>query len=262
MKKLLMCPPTQYDIDWEINPWMNGNIGKVDTALAYDQWLKLYVELCKYASVNLIPQEPNLRDMVFTANAGYVKDKTVFLSRFNTHQRAPEEDVFRTWFLEAGYTVIQQWDYSFEGAGDCLEGSDGKLFCGYGYRTRKEAYNTFSKTYPQPSGWVIKLIDPRFYHLDTCFCPLDGKTIMYYDGAISPETLHAVNLLYPNQIVVSEEEAKQFACNAVVIGKNVFMPRCFSVADRLYKLGFEPHLFDMSEFIKAGGACKCLTLEI
>jgi len=60
---------------------------------------------------------------------------------------------------------------------------------------------------------------------------------------------------------VPENEAKHFACNAVVLGKHVIMPaNCPETKNHLEHKGFTVFECDMSEFIKAGGACKCLTL--
>jgi len=62
---------------------------------------------------------------------------------------------------------------------------------------------------------------------------------------------------------VSVEEAQQFACNAVVVGRKAVIPRtCRRLAADLEKRGFTVYPLDFSEFIKAGGAARCLTLGI
>jgi N-dimethylarginine dimethylaminohydrolase len=57
------------------------------------------------------------------------------------------------------------------------------------------------------------------------------------------------------------EEAVHFSCNAVVIGQDIVLPEgaprlVATLQDRGYRCSELP----MSEFIKAGGACKCLTM--
>lgn len=260
--KLLMCAPTSFQVKYAINPWMTDNQYKVDTDIAYSQWQVFYDKIKQFAEVVLIKQRVSAPDMVFTANAGLVRDKKVALSHFRSHERSHEEDLFEQWFLEKGYTVCRDFNVPFEGAGDFLSNSMNDNFLGYGFRSSGSVTPFLFRVFPHLKWYPIKLTDPRFYHLDTCFCPLDGNTIMCYPDALDRDIYERVIKKEFGCLEVTEEEASQFACNAVVIGKNVFMPKCYSVADRLDKLGFTPHLFDMSEFIKAGGACKCLTLEI
>jgi len=66
-----------------------------------------------------------------------------------------------------------------------------------------------------------------------------------------------------NIIWVSETDARNFACNAISIDKSVIMHKASAgLKSALVQHGFEVIEADVSEFIKAGGACKCLTLEI
>jgi N-dimethylarginine dimethylaminohydrolase len=60
---------------------------------------------------------------------------------------------------------------------------------------------------------------------------------------------------------VPPEEAMHFCCNGVVCGKEIVVPRgCPKLGEDLQHRGYTPHPLAMAEFIKAGGACKCLTL--
>src|SRR5947208_6816490 len=72
--RLLMCPPTSYALQYEINPWMSLK-NSPDTALAQQQWDALYRTLVGDigAMVDLVLQAPDCPDMVFTANAGVVR---------------------------------------------------------------------------------------------------------------------------------------------------------------------------------------------
>jgi len=62
---------------------------------------------------------------------------------------------------------------------------------------------------------------------------------------------------------VPEEEALCFACNAVIVGKDVVLNKnCSQTEELLCSRNFKPHALDFSEFIKAGGSAKCLVLRL
>ena len=64
-------------------------------------------------------------------------------------------------------------------------------------------------------------------------------------------------------IPVAESEARQFACNAVVVGDTVVTNvGCPEMHRDLEKAGFRCRETDLSEFVKAGGSAKCLTLRL
>ncbi|HLJ55377.1 MAG TPA: arginine deiminase-related protein [Chthonomonadaceae bacterium] len=258
--RLLMCPPSEYQVLYEINPWMSV-LNTADPAIASRQWNALHRTLTEDvgASVELVTQEHGAPDMVFTANAGLVRDRLAFLSRFRHPQRQPEEPAFRRWFEEHGYTVLQPpADCHFEGEGDALF-VGGTLVAGYLKRSDIAAHRWLSEGLRVPV-LSVQLVDDRWYHLDTCFCPLDGQTIAYYPPAFDS---YGRNVLEANfaTIAITEAEALRFACNAVVIGRTVILPSgCPEFSGRLASAGFRPIAAEMSEFMKAGGACKCLTL--
>ena len=62
-------------------------------------------------------------------------------------------------------------------------------------------------------------------------------------------------------IDVAEEEAAHFSCNAVVLEKDIVLPEgAPKLVKALRDRGFNCHSLPMTEFLKAGGACKCLTM--
>ena len=62
---------------------------------------------------------------------------------------------------------------------------------------------------------------------------------------------------------VVQEDALKFACNAVLIENDIIIPAgCSTTKELLESKGYKVHETDMSEFIKAGGACKCLTMIV
>jgi N-dimethylarginine dimethylaminohydrolase len=256
---LLMCQPDFFGIEYEINPWMNVNT-HVDHEKAMHQWNKLYqtIQQCG-ADVVLVKPERGWPDMTFTANAGVLYQNKLILSRFKYKERQGEEPYFYDWFIKAGLSVTKS-TLAFEGAGDALLAGD-ILFCGYGFRTDERFYLE-ADFLNQHHIIYCELVNPYFYHLDTCFCPLDSKSAIWYPLAFSEDSQQRMNG-HIELIAVADDEAKRFACNAVVIDKQIILPAdCPNITTILKKRGFTVHACDMSEYLKAGGACKCLTLSL
>ena len=262
----LMCPPRLYDVDYVINPWMAGNIHASSRERAAAQWQNLYEAISEIAEVELIDPQPGSPDMVFTANAGLERNGIVALSSFFHAERQGEERYFRRWFEDAGYRVLEiPRSTPFEGEGDALFSSDGsRLWAGHGPRTAAASHNKLSRT------WGVEvvslhLIDPRFYHLDTCFAPLANGYILYYPDAFDATSIAAIEAFYPasKRIVVAEADALRFACNAVNIGDTILLNTISrELSAQLQSKGFRVVQIELSEFLKAGGAAKCLVMHL
>lgn len=263
---IFMCPPEHFGVEYEINPWMSGNIDRAAAERAQIQWHGLYDVLKDLAEIHLIDPQPGVPDLVFTANAGLILDNTVILSHFRHPERQREEPFFRDWFREHGYDVMEMpAGVHFEGAGDALFLRDnGVLAISYGFRTVSQAVDIVEqrlrvKTLP------LQLNDPRFYHLDTCFCPLTGGKVIYYPEAFTPESRNAIENTIPaeNRFAVSEQDALFFSCNAVDTGSAVVLNNATKELEaQLARWGFETIRTPLDEFLLAGGAAKCLTLRL
>lgn len=264
--RYLMCPPDHYDVDYVINPWMEGNIHKSSRDHAVQQWHQLYHILKEHAIVDLVPPQKGWPDMVFTANAGLVLGDTVVLSRFLHKERQGEEPYFKQWFEENGYKVYElPKDLPFEGAGDALLDREGRwLWAGYGFRSELDSH-------PYLAKWLdievlsLRLIDDRFYHLDTCFCPLTDGYLLYYPAAFDSYSNRLIEMRVApeKRIAIDEADAVNFACNAVNVDRIVIMNKASNpLKERLADVGFEIIETPLTEFLKAGGAAKCLTLRV
>jgi N-dimethylarginine dimethylaminohydrolase len=260
--RILMCPPDHYGIEYEINPWMNRSLGAV-RVLAFRQWQQLHDTLLSLGvEVETMPPQPNLPDLVFTANAGLVFRNRFVSSRFKHEVRARESPFFDAWFAKQGFTVEHLPEGHFhEGAGDALFCGD-SLFAGY--RTRSDA---------SAHQWVgaalgvrvlpLELVNSRFYHLDTCFCPLAPGEAIYFPDAFDAYGRKVLANQVAKLIPVREQEAFRFGCNAVVVGKTVVHnSRCPQLASDLTAAGYRPIEVELDEFLKAGGSAKCLTLRL
>ncbi len=261
-----MCSPDHYDVDYVINPWMEGNVHKSSRDRAVDQWQQLFHIIKEHAIVDLVQPQRGVPDMVFTANAGLVLGEDVVLSRFFHKERQGEEPFFKQWFEEQGYTVHElPKDLPFEGAGDALLDREGRwLWAGYGFRSELDSH-------PYIAKWLdievlsLRLMDERFYHLDTCFCPLTGGYLLYYPGAFDAYSNRLIELRVPEakRIAIAEKDAVNFACNAVNIEHTIILNKASDdLKQRLHAAEFQVIETPLTEFLKAGGAAKCLTLRV
>ena len=265
MSRLLVCPPDYFAIDYEINPWMRRT-NCVNPAAAAEQWHRLMEVLEREAGAVLerMTPVPALPDLVFTANAGIVLGRKAVPSRFRFPQRQREEAHFEGWFRDRGFEIVTlEADMYFEGAGDLLGFSDG-WFGGYRQRSEIRAFPILSQVFGREI-LPVELVDGRFYHLDTCFCPLSGGELLYYPAAFDSYGQSVIEERIPSvrRLAVPEPEALKFACNAVCLGKHVVVPAgCPETMKWLVARGYQPHAVPLDEFMKSGGSAKCLTLAL
>jgi ornithine--oxo-acid transaminase len=262
----LMCSPKHYEVNYVINPWMAGNVHRSSRLRATQQWDQLHSALRQIAQVRLVEPQPGSPDMVFTANAGLVRDGIVALSSFHHRERQGEEPHFRRWFTDSGFAVCDIPRLTpFEGEGDALFEPDGsRLWAGHGPRTLEDSHRQLTDLW-DVEVVSLRLVDPRFYHLDTCFCPLSNGDVMYFPAAFDRESQLKIESRYSNKhrICVSEPDALQFACNAVNIGRNILLNHISDeLCADLESRGFQIVQVDLTEFLKAGGAAKCLVLRL
>jgi lysine-ketoglutarate reductase/saccharopine dehydrogenase-like protein (TIGR00300 family) len=264
LPRFLLCSPEYYQVDYVINPWMEGNVRRASRERALRQWHKLHAILQKSALIELVESQPGWPDMVFTANAGLVLDNTVVLSRFLHPQRRGEEPHFKRWFEEHEYSVLElPPDLPFEGAGDALlDRAERRLWAAYGFRTELNAHPYLARAL-EVEVLSLRLVDKRFYHLDTCFCPLPDGYLLYYPPAFDAYSnrLIEMRVAADKRIVVGEVDALHFACNAISIGRELIVNSASDdLKHRLQGIGFSVVETPLGEFLKAGGAAKCLTL--
>ncbi len=258
---ILMCPPDFYGIEYEINPWMSKSAPS-DAEQSRQQWQALH-DLLVGLNVDVRLMEPirGLPDLVFTANAGLVWHDAVFLSSFRHAARQGETAINAAWFTANGFRTIEMpAGMFFEGAGDAL-------FCGdtlyAGYLVRSDANSMQWLGHRMGCRSIpLQLVDGRFYHLDTCFCPLDERSAIYFPPAFDDYARRALAQI-PRLIAVDQDEAARFACNAVVIGHDIVLNAgCPRLEAALRIAGFTPHATELGEFLKSGGSAKCLTLRL
>jgi N-dimethylarginine dimethylaminohydrolase len=262
----LMCSPKHYEVNYVINPWMAGNVHRSSRQRATLQWEQLHSALRQIAQVHLVEPQPGSPDMVFTANAGLVRDGIVALSSFHHRERQGEEPHFRRWFSDSGFAVCDVPRVTpFEGEGDALfEPNGSRLWAGHGLRTLEDSHRQLIDLW-DVEVVSLRLVDPRFYHLDTCFCPLSNGDVMYFPAAFDQESQSKIEARYSkkHRICVSEADALQFACNAVNVGRTILLNHISEELTADLELrGFQIVQVELTEFLKAGGAAKCLVLRL
>jgi len=257
-----MCPPRYFAVLYEINPWMHREIN-VDLDRAREQWDGLVDTLgAAGAQIEILEPHPGLPDLVFTANAGTLNGDRFVPSRFRHPERRREVPHYVEWFTTHGFSVAELPEpLTHEGAGDALPFAQGFL-SGYRFRSDAPSHVTLSRLLGAEVR-PIELVDPRLYHFDLTFCPLDATRAMVAPGAWDSYGRKVVESAVGELLVLEPEEASAFCANSVVVGTTVVMPTCPPrVGRQLEAWGFDVAVAEVGEFLKAGGGCRCLTLAL
>ena len=270
--KVLLVNPEYFDVKYVINPHMEGHIGDIDKKLAMDEWIRLrkaYEDMGFY--VHEVPGHPDYPDMVFCANQSLPNitesgEKQVVMSVMNAKERKGEVPIIEEVYRHSSYHFVYLDEHkfkSFEGMGDAIWHFKKRLIWGgYGYRTSKDVYDLISETFSTPVI-ALELIDPKFYHLDTCFCVLNEETVLIYPPAFTDDGLKKIRAIFPMVIEANQHEAEHlFACNATCPdGKNVLIQEgCTNVNKALNEAGFSVHEFNTAEYLKSGGSVFCMKM--
>ncbi|MGH3982616.1 MAG: dimethylargininase [Pseudonocardiaceae bacterium] len=264
-RRYLMCPPRYFTVSYMINPWMDSS-QPVDTARAMAQWTALAdTHRTLGHTVEVIEPEPGLPDMVFAANAGTVINGVVLGARFRNTQRAAEAEHYRRWFVAHGAPDIVMPSAINEGQGDLIWAGR-LLLAGTGFRTEPAAHLEAQELLGVPVV-SLQLIDPYYYHLDTCLLVLDdwpsAPLIAYYPAAFSPGSRQVLQRLFPDAVIASAADAACLGLNGVSDGCSVVLPlEAVDLGCALAARGFEPVFVDVSELRRAGGGPQCCTLQL
>jgi N-dimethylarginine dimethylaminohydrolase len=264
VKGVLLCPPDHFDVVDVKNAFMQGQAGKVDRARAREQWdaLAKVFEAIGLKVERLAPVA-GCEDMVFTANPTLTGlngrgKKVAVLSKMRHPSRQREVLAHGEWFAAQGYDVIES-PVLFEGGGDATWHPGRRiLWGGHGQRSTPEVYPFLARVFGVET--LLLELATDFYHLDTCFCPLDERTVLLHPKAFTRGGLGLIRRQFKNVIEADEADARErFACNAAVHGKHVVIQRgCTALEEKLRKSGLEVHRVETGEFLKSGGSVYCM----
>lgn len=268
--KVLMVKPNGFQVKYAINPHMldqSGNLKKVDSSRAMQQWEQLKKQFINLGlSVSIIEGDPDFPDMVFCANQTFPFFKgdrrSLILSNMNSSERRGEIVAFAGWAEKNNIDVYRlKTSASFEGCGDAIWNYEtNEIFGGYGFRTEKSVYDDLEKIV-ESSVIRLRLTDPQFYHLDTCFAIGDKNTAFAVKKAFSTESWSRLSAKFTHLIEIPTEEAiNNFAGNMIVLGgKNIIIHQGATQTCRMSReLNFNIFEIDTSEFMKSGGSAFCM----
>ena len=270
--EILMCAPDYYGVHYVINPWMEGKVGTANQPVALEQWKKLTEHLQTIGvKLHFLDAKPDVPDLVFTANAALVWRNQAVISLFTHPERQGETAYNRAWFVDNGFTIRDLPDnILFEGAGDALFMLDDSntplptLFSASGFRSGAGTAALLSELLDVETV-PLNLVNPHFYHLDTCFCPLPDKKLLWYPPAFDLMSQARIehHFAASDRYAVSRDIADIFACNAICANGTVIMNATEPELENwLHDAGFALIQTPLGEFIKAGGSAKCLTLRV
>ncbi|MFB0630718.1 dimethylargininase [Streptomyces sp. AB3(2024)] len=260
-RRYLMCPPAHFKVTYSINPWMDPT-KPVDLPLAHAQWEDLRDRYRSLGhTVETLEPQPGLPDMVYAANGALVVDGRVLGARFAYPERAAEAEIHLDWFRANGFTDVHEPSHVNEGEGDFAVTAT-YILAGRGFRSSPLSHDEAQEFFGRPVIG-LDLVDPRYYHLDTALCVLDGDEIMYHPPAFSPGSRAVLRRLFPDALIVDSEDAAAFGLNSVSDGRHVLLPQAAAgLLAPLRERGFEPVPMDLGELLKGGGSVKCCTQEL
>jgi N-dimethylarginine dimethylaminohydrolase len=260
-----MCPPEYFAVEYAINPWMD-TATPVDAELALKQWQLLREALVRLGhTVHVLPARVGLPDMVYAANGAFSVDGVVYGARFRYPQRVAEAAAHRAFYSSSpSWRFVEPTEIN-EGEGDFayVPGANGGLIlAGYGFRTAPAAHAEAQEALGRPAI-SLRLVDPRFYHLDVALAPLDDGNIVYYPGAFSASSQAILRQLFPDAVLADEADALAFGLNLVSDGRNVVLnSEASALAAKLRTAGYVPVPVELSELKKGGGSVKCCIAEL
>ncbi|ANY07251.1 dimethylargininase [Pseudonocardia sp. HH130630-07] len=261
---VLMCRPTHFTVSYRINPWMRPE-QHTDTPLAVRQWQDLHAVYRELGfDVRLVDPLPGSPDMVYAANGGTVVDGIAWTARFRYPERAAEAPAYAAWFRTAGLDVHEAAAVN-EGEGDLLLVGD-TIYAGTGFRTDPAAHAEAAAVLGRDVV-SLRLVDPRYYHLDTAFAVLDPAggpgSVAYLPAAFDAASREVLRDRFPDAVTVGDDDAAVLGLNCFSDGRTVVhAPQAARFAAALAERGYGTVGVDTSELRRGGGGIKCCTLEL
>lgn len=263
MSRVIICPPTHFDIEYEINPWMHveRKVIKEKAWEAYNELKSVY----RFLGVELFEMEPvaGLPDMVYMADSGHVQGDIFIRSNFRYPERRQEAFVLAEWIKKNfNYTIAElPAGIFFEGHGDLIPTHD-VYFMGWGKRSMREAIPYLEKYLDKPIIG-LELIDPYYYHLDTCFSVLTPDVAIINPTSFKPEGLQEIHKHFKKVIEAGAADHQVLGCNLVVVDNHIIVAKGITAGLRkeFTNAGFIVHEIDTTQYRKGGGSVKCMTFE-
>ena len=262
-RRYLMVPPEHFHVAYAINPFMDL-AHQPDPARVRAEYDAIVAAIeAAGGEVVELEQRPDSPDMVYAMNLGFFVESAQGPGVVLSHMRFPQRrnEALSTAAWAEGF---RQWQFGKDGVGPHFEAGDafawrGELLVGHGFRTEELAVKNLANELGV-TGHGLRLVRKEMYHLDLAFCPLDDRRAIACPDAFDPESAERVLARVPEPLVLSIEEAMTFCANSIVVGRTVIMPACPGrVRAQLTEWGFEVVVVEVPEYLKGGGAIRCLT---
>lgn len=261
-QRFVLCPPDWFRIAYRINVWMDPS-RRVDRHLAAAQWRQLRGVLAGLGHrLDRVDPQPRQPDQVFTRDPVIVcGNRRVLVARWRYPQRAGETDPMLAWLHRRGWRDQTMARAHIEG-GDVLDAGAHGLLLGHGFRSDAAAAADLRAV----SGrrvTTLRLVDPRFYHLDTALAVISPDLVAYYPPAFDAASRSLIRRRWPDAIRATSEDALALGLNLISDGRNVVMPaQAAHLAAALIHRGACVVGLDLSELAAAGGGPHCCVLPI
>lgn len=273
---IVLAEPTRFAVTRQDNPHTvdaDGRLHDVDRKRAHQQWDQLEATYEQIGfDTTIVDAEPGLPDLVFCRNTAFPYlgpdgQHRFIPGRMRYEGRRGEVPLVADHLEAQGYepTPLPEGLAPFECGGDLVRLNPRNLvFAGTGERTSHKALDAAADLIEAPLA-VLELVDPDFYHLDTCLATLDEDTIAWVPGAFADRSRELIEALPVETIEVPEAEARAtFAANLhCPDGDNVLVDEANTTTiELLADAGYTVHPLDTSEFRKAGGSVFCMTNQV
>ncbi len=258
-----MCRADYYGLNYEINPWMN-KAHQPDRAVALNQQDGIIKTLVRLGhELEFIEPDPGCPDMCFTANAGIVRGKRVFLANLPA-ERQPETPLHKQWFERNGFSTTQT-KHRFGGGGDALWVGE-RIIAGYGPKSRRA---TDIEVHAELADYFgvevvsVETTDERFYDLDMAIGVLNPNLIAYCPEVLTLESQQKLKGLEGIELIeVDLEDALGFGCNLISDGEHVIISnRAPGLIKTLRESDFKVLPHAIGQFMLTGGGVRCLGLD-
>ena len=256
-----MVRPDAFDVRYAINPWMDPSV-PVDRARARAQWdaLRAVYESLGHR-VDVLEPLVGAPDMVYAANGGVVVGERAVGSRFARPERAAEAPAFTAWLTGSGWADVVDPGVALEGEGDAVVCAS-VVLVGSGFRSDPRAAAVVADALGV-EVLPLRLVDPRYYHLDLAVWHLGDDRLAWYPPALDAASQALVRRRFPDAVEATGADAQALGLNGWSDGRHAVLPRgatrlMAALADR----GLEVLGVDVSELARGGGGPKCCTWEM
>lgn len=271
--KLFFAQPNNFNISYEINPYMDKN---KEVGNYRKNWVDCVKKLREHINVNTVDYETyeidgqdikQLPDSVFIANhgLGIPGSRKVILSNMKNQERSDETKYFEELCQHKNYRTNHiSEEYNFEGEGDAKwHPKKDLLWLAHGFRSDYGALNEIDDIVNSDTV-KLELINEKYYHLDVCFKPLGVDDVLIIPEAFKSGSVDKIKNIFDNVYTVPDTEKESFACNCLRLpnGKVAIDDDNVKTIELIENIGYETVKVNTKQFRKAGGSIDCLTIKM